>query len=254
MNITIDTTAGTLEHDENGQKAVLALYSPEAFRILSRQWVRVEWSQKYSYSFAWLGRPVIQLPEDMIRVQEVIWSVQPDVIIETGVAHGGSLIYYASLCQLMGRGRVIGVDIEIRRENRKAIEAHPLASRITLVEGSSTDPVVVSAVKRMIKPDERVLAILDSCHTKQHVLNELEAYQELIQSGSYLVATDGIMWDLHDVPGGRPEWATDNPAAAAREFAAAHPEFVLEDPPLPFNESLLSARVTHWPHAWLRRR
>ncbi len=254
MKLTIDTDARLLTLDDGNGPRELDLYSDAAFEALSRQWVRVGWSRKYQYTFSWLGRPVIQLPEDMVRVQEVIHRVQPDVIIETGVAHGGSLIYYASLCRALGRGRVIGIDIEIRPHNRAAIEAHPLAGDITLIEGSSTAPEVIARVRALVQPHERVLVLLDSNHTRQHVLDELEAYAGLVSPGSYIVATDGIMYDLHDVPRGSPEWIHDNPAAAAVEFAAAHPEFELEQPQWPFNESSLGTNITHWPQAWLRRK
>ncbi|MFA6544088.1 MAG: CmcI family methyltransferase [Limisphaerales bacterium] len=253
MRITIDTEARTLSHDSGAGLQTLPLYSDAAFEILSRQWVKVGWNRKYSYTFTWLGRPLIQLPEDVLRIQEVIWAVQPDVIIETGVAHGGSLIFYASLCKAIGRGRVIGVDIEIRPHNRQAIEAHPLAGAITLIEGDSTAPAVVDRVRRLVQPGETVLVILDSCHTGAHVLAELEAYHPMVTTGSYIVATDGIMHDLHDTPLGRPEWTGDNPTAAAREFAARHPEFQHGQPPWPFNESTLRHNVTHWPEAFLRR-
>ena len=255
MKLTIDTTQRTLTQEVDGKRHVFDLYSQEAFELISRQWVRVGWDQKYSYTFSWMGRPIVQLPEDMVRMQEVMYRVRPDVIIETGVAHGGSLVYYASLCRAMGKGRVIGIDIEIRPHNRKAIEAHELSPLITLVEGSSTAPDVVDHVKSLIEPGEMVMVVLDSNHTRGHVLDELEAYREFVTPGSYLVTTDGIMRDLHDVPRGRPEWTWDNPAAAAREFAEKHPEgFVLEQPDWPFNESVLTENVTHWPDAWLRRR
>src|SRR5437016_157220 len=126
MRLTIDTAEETLILEADQGKQVFALYSKEAFELISRQWVKVGWDQKYSYSFSWMGRPIIQLPEDMLRTQEVIHRVRPDVIIETGVAHGGSLIYYASLCKAMEKGRVVGVDIEIRPQNRRAVEAHQL--------------------------------------------------------------------------------------------------------------------------------
>jgi cephalosporin hydroxylase len=249
VRLTIDTDAGTLSADGRDYP----LDSPEAFRLISRQWVAVGWALRYSYSFTWLGRPIVQLPEDLIRVQEVIFRVQPDVIVETGVAHGGSLIFYASLCKALGRGRVVGVDIQIRPHNRTAIEAHPLAPLVTLLEGSSTSPTIVETVRGLIRPGERVLALLDSNHTKGHVLAELEAYASLVTVGSYVVATDGIMADVADKPGARPEWAWDNPQEAAREFAARDSRFRLEDPPLLFNESRLSERVTYWPGAYLRR-
>jgi cephalosporin hydroxylase len=254
MKLTLDTEAKTLTLDETGKTQTLDLYSREAFEAISRQWIRVGWNQKYQYTFSWMGRPVIQLPEDMIRMQEAIYQLKPDVIIETGVAHGGSLIFYSSLCKAMEKGRVIGIDIEIRPHNRAAIEAHPLNDRITLIEGSSTAPEIVAQVKALVKPGETVLVILDSNHTYAHVLNELEAYANLVPPGSYIVATDGIMYDLADVPRGTPGWATDNPTFAARDFAAKHPEFVIEQPRWPFNESGLERNITHWPEAWLKRK
>jgi cephalosporin hydroxylase len=169
------------------------------------------------------------------------------------VAHGGSLILYASLFKAMGKGRVIGVDIEIRPHNREGIETHELGGLITLIEGSSTAPSTLEQVRSHLKPGETVLVILDSDHSKGHVAAELEAYQALVTPGSYIVATDGIMKDLHDVPRGRPEWTWDHPTAAAAEFAQAHPEFVLEQPAWLFNESGLSRNLTHWPGAYLRR-
>ena len=252
MKLVIDTDVGTLT-ETDGSSRTLNLYSREAFEILSREWVRVGWDQKYPYTFSWMGRPVIQLPEDMIRIQEVIYRLKPDVIVETGVAHGGSLVYYASLCKAMERGRVIGIDIEIRPQNRQAIEAHELASYITLVEGDSVSSEIVGRVRSQIQPHERVLVILDSCHTKAHVKAELEAYYSLVTPGSYVVATDGVMKFVHDVPRGQPGWRDDHPEAAALDFAEEHPEFVLEQPVWPFNESPLTQNVTHWPGAWLRR-
>lgn len=253
MKLVLDTDTAMLSVEENGQSRALPLYSKEGFEELSRQWVRVGWNQKYQYTFSWMGRPVIQLPEDMIRMQEVIYQVKPDVIIETGVAHGGSLIFYSSLCKAMEKGRVIGIDIEIRPHNRAAIEAHPLNDRITLIEGSSTAPEIVAQVKTLVQPGETVLIILDSNHTYAHVYDELEAYADLVTPGSYLVATDGIMYDLADVPRGVPGWTTDNPTFAARDFAAKHPEFLIAQPAWPFNESALDQNITHWPGAWLRR-
>jgi len=192
MRLTIDTDAKTVTEQTPDGPREHPLDSPEAFRLISEQWLAVGWTQKYIYGFTWLGRPIIQLPEDMIRIQEVIYRVKPDVIVETGVAHGGSLIYYASLCKATDRGRVIGVDVEIRPHNRSAIEAHPLKSYITLIEGSSTDAATVAAVRDLIRPGERVLVLLDSCHTKAHVKAELEAYAPLVGPGSYIVATDGL--------------------------------------------------------------
>jgi len=253
MRLVIDTDTRTVTAETPAGRVEYPLDSPEAFRLISREWLTVGWTQKYSYSFTWLGRPLIQLPEDVLRIQEVIHQIKPDVIVETGVAHGGSLIFYASLCKATGRGRVIGVDIEIRPHNRKAIEAHPLAEYITLVEGNSTQTAIVEQVRAAIRTDEKVLVILDSNHSKGHVLAELEAYSPLVTPNSYIVAADGIMSDLAGRPGARPEWTWDNPQEAAREFAAKTPCFKLEDPPFLFNEGKITDRVTYWPSAYLRR-
>jgi cephalosporin hydroxylase len=253
MKLIIDTDTRTLTTERGGRPEEHPLYSPRAFSALSEAWVKVGWGLKYTYGFTWMGRPMIQLPDDMIRIQEVVYRVRPDVLIETGVAHGGSLVFYASLFKAMGHGRVIGVDIEIRPHNRKAIEAHELSPLITLVEGSSIDASTVNGVKPLIKPNESVLVILDSNHTRRHVAAELEAYAPLVSRGSYIVATDGVMSLVADAPGGKPEWIDDNPTQAAADFAKAHPEFVLEEPPFPFNEGQITERVTHWPGAYLRR-
>jgi cephalosporin hydroxylase len=183
----------------------------------------------------------------------VIVSVQPDVIIETGVAHGGSLVFYATLCKAMSRGRVVGVDVEIRPHNRRALEAHMLAPLITLIEGSSTDASTLAAVRDQIKPGERVLVILDSNHTAAHVLDELRAYSPLVTNGSYIIAADGIMQDLVGAPRSKPDWTWNNPRTAVREFLASTREFVGEEPAFQFNEGAVTARVTYWPEGFLRR-
>lgn len=253
MKLNLDTDTNSLTVTEDGETKNLPLYSTEGFQVLSNAWLKVGWNQKYPYTFSWMGRPLIQLPEDVLRIQEVIFSVKPDFVVETGVAHGGSLILYASLFEAMGHGRVIGVDIEIRPHNRKAIEEHPLFKRIELIEGSSTAPEIVAQVKGLIPPGSKVLVILDSNHSKSHVAAELECYQDIVSIDSYLVATDGIMILAHDVPRGNPEWIHDNPTDAAREFAENHSEFLLAQPGWPFNESELKDNITHWPGAWLKR-
>jgi cephalosporin hydroxylase len=253
MRLIIDTDKQILTIDTKEEKRDLPLYSTESFELISDQWLKVGWNQKYPYTFSWMGRPVIQLPEDLIRTQEVIYRVKPDVILETGIAHGGSLIFYAGLCKIMEKGRIIGVDIEIRPHNREAIQDHELFPYITLIEGSSIDTDIINQVKSFIIPEETVLVILDSCHSKSHVLSELNAYHELVSPNSYIVATDGSMKDLTDVPRGKTEWVWDNPENAATEFLQAHPEFLLEQPHWPFNESELRTNISHWPGAWLRR-
>lgn len=238
---------------EGQRETSYALGSAEAFGIISRLWLRSGWDVKYVYGFTWLGRPIIQLPEDMLRIQEVIYRIKPDVIVETGIAHGGSLIFYASLCKAMGRGRVIGVDIEIRPQNREAIEKHELYPLITLLEGSSVDPAVVAQVRGLLSPGDTVLVMLDSNHTKAHVLGELEAYGSMVSVGSYIVAADGIMGDLVGAPRTSPDWEWNNPREAVSDFLRSHTEFALEEPRFPFNEGQTTERVTYWPGGFVRR-
>ena len=251
--IHIDLENGSVFVDEDGATVSYPLDSPEAFEVVSRAWLRCGWDNKYVYSFTWLGRPVIQMPEDLLRLQEVISTVQPDVIVETGVAHGGSLVFYATLCKALGRGRGVGVDVEIRPHNRQAIEAHTLSPLIKLIEGSSTDPDVVSRVQQTIGPNEKVLVILDSCHTKDHVLAELEAYRSLVSVGSYLVVQDGCMEWMAGAPQSRPDWGWNNPMQAAHEFVARHHDFAIEEPPFAFNEGNVKKRVSYWPDGFIRR-
>ena len=253
MRYTVDLSERTIEVETEGKRETFELYSPRGFEVLSRTWLAVGWSLKYSYQFTWLGRPIIQLPEDMVRLQELIYHVKPDVIVETGVAHGGNQVFLASLCRLMGHGRVIGVDIEIRPHNRAALEAHELYPLITLIEGSSTDPAVVEKVRTAMGAAEKPLILLDASHTKDHVLRELEAYSPLVGLGSYIIVADGIMEQLGAAPRAKPEWAWDNPRRAVAEFLGRHPEFKQTPPPRPFNESLVPQPVTYWPEGYLRR-
>jgi cephalosporin hydroxylase/nucleoside-diphosphate-sugar epimerase len=224
-----------------------------AFDALSDQWLSTGLRMKYPYTFTWMGRPIIQFPDDLLRLQEIVFHVQPDVIIETGIAHGGSLIFHASLCKVLERGRVIGVDIEIRPHNRTAIEAHPLKPLITLIEGSSTDPRIIDEVRSLVAPGETVLIILDSNHTMAHVRAELEAYSTFVTPGSFIVVMDGYLMEL--VAPERPDsnWTTDNANAGVRAFAAGHPEFAVEDPALPFNESALRRPVIGFRGGLLKR-
>lgn len=254
MKLNVDTGEGTLEIlGDDGGAGKISLYSTESFHILSAIWLKVGWNEKYSYTFSWLGRPIIQLPEDMIRIQETIWLSKPDVIVETGIAHGGSLIYYASLLSLLGNGRVIGVDVDIRPRTRSAVEEHLLANRITMLEGSSTCPTVLDSLRSLIKPSDKVMVILDSSHTREHVVRELDLLSPFVSEESYIVATDGVMKDLFDTPMGKREWKENNPCAAVGDFVARHPEFVVEQPRRIFDESQLGENITYWPGAYLRR-
>ncbi|MEG3641502.1 cephalosporin hydroxylase family protein [Magnetococcus sp. PR-3] len=253
--IQIDEENGLVTLQQDGVSRTLPMADPEAFEAISRAYLRAGWDLKYVYSFTWMGRPIIQLPDDMVRMQEVIYAVKPDVIIETGVAHGGSLIFYAGLCKAMGSGRVVGVDIEIRPHNRDAIEAHEMFPLITLIEGDSIAASTIDAVKAQIKPGETVMVLLDGKHTYDHVMAELESYGALVSAGSYIVSMDGIMQDLVGAPRSQPDWDKDNPARAARDFAAKREDYELVEPPIEFNEGTLRTRtVTYWPDAFLQKK
>jgi cephalosporin hydroxylase len=250
MKIAIDTTERTFTVD--GQD--FGLNSKEAFDILADLWVKVGWTRKYSYGFSWLGRPIIQLPDDMIRNQEAIYAIKPDIIIETGIAHGGSLIFYASIMEMMGKGQVIGLDIDIRAHNRAAIESHAMFKRITMIEGSSTAPETIDAVKALIKPNDVVMLILDSDHSRNHVAAELEAYADLVTPGSYILSQDGVMQLVAGMPGSNADWDTNNPITAVRDFLAKHDEFELQKLPRPFDETLETPDCSHHPIGWIRRK
>jgi cephalosporin hydroxylase len=261
VKLTIDTTARTLsliDEEDSGAARTLPLYSPEAFTALSREWVRTGWALNYFHTFTWMGRPILQLPDDLIRFQEVFHALRPDVIIETGIFNGGSQLFHASLAETLGHGRVIGIDIEIDQGTRWSLETHHLKNRIALIQGDSAAPEIVAQVRALLQPGETVMVVLDSDHSKAHVARELEAYAPLVTPGMYLIATDGIMRDLTDVPHGAPHWTHDNPAAAAAEFLAHHPEFELAPPQWPHNRSeltpALSNTLTYWPDGWLKRK
>lgn len=202
---------------------------------------------RYSYNFCWMGRPIIQYPQDMIAMQEILWRVRPDLIVETGVAHGGSLVYYASLCELMGHGEVLGIDIDIRAHNREAIESHPMFKRISLLQGSSTDPAIVQQVSARAA-GKRVLVVLDSNHTHDHVLAELEAYAPLVSPGSYCVVFDTVVEDL---PAGlypdRPWDVGNNPKTAVREFLKRDDRFEVD------RDIEAKIQITVAPDGYLRR-
>ena len=209
----------------DGEQRELDVYSDEAFQVLSNLWLRSGWQQKFSYELTWLGVPVIQLPEDVLLMQELVWKVRPDVVVECGVAHGGALVLYASILELLGKGRVVGVDVEIRKYNRLAIESHALSHRITLIEGDSVATETLSEVRSHIQPGDRVLVVLDSLHTRAHVAAELEAYAPLVTPASYLVVFDGVMSVVADAPNAGVDWETDNPLTAVDAFLAGNETF-----------------------------
>ncbi len=201
-----------------------------ALQALSNQWVKETARYKYSYNFTWLGRPIIQFPQDIVAMQEIIWQVRPDLIIETGIAHGGSLIFYASMLELIGQdGRVLGIDNDIRGHNRVEIERHPMFKRITMLQGSSVDDALARQVRELAGGRKRVLAVLDSNHTHRHVLKELELYSPLVTKGSYLVVFDTIIEDMpRGFFAGRPWDKGDNPKTAVHEFLRGNDRFIID--------------------------
>lgn len=225
----------------------------DALKESARSFMEASLQPKYSYNFSWLGRPIIQYPQDMIAMQEIIWQVKPDLIIETGIAHGGSLIFSASMLELVaicggGDGKVLGIDIEIRPHNRQAIEAHPMIKRISLIEGSSIAPSVIAQVRDKAKEKERILVCLDSNHTHDHVLAELEAYASLTSAGSYCVVFDTVVEDMpKNLSGDRPWGPGNNPKTAVHQWLATHPEFQID---LSIQNKLL---ITVAPDGYLRR-
>jgi cephalosporin hydroxylase len=236
--VRVATPAGEREID---------IYSEEGFKVLSQLWTRSNWHNRLSYEVTWLGVPIIQLPEDMVVMQELIWKVRPDVIVESGVAHGGALMLYASILELLGRGRVIGLDIEIRKYNRLAIQAHPLTHRIELIEGDSLADETVAAVRSRIRSGERVMVALDSNHTREHVRGELERYSPLVTPNSYLVVFDAVMALVADAPTAGQRWEQDNPLEAVREFLERNEDFEVD-------RSYERLAVTYCQGGFLRRR
>jgi cephalosporin hydroxylase len=210
-------------------QAVRELAEDPELRDLSLRWMIVADQHKYSYNFSWLGRPIIKLPGDIVVMQEMIWQTKPDLIIETGIAHGGSLIFSASMLELIGHGEVLGIDIDIRSHNRTAIENHKMSDRIQMIEGSSTDPEVVEKVAGIARDKKKVLVVLDSLHTHKHVLDELRIYSQFVSVGSYLVLPDTF---IEHFPKGyfrdRPWDVGDNPMTAMREFLVENDCFEID--------------------------
>lgn len=238
--------------EKDGKKKEVPFSSKEAFSLISDLWIRVGWDTKYVYSFTWLGRPIIQLPEDLIRLQELIYSIKPKNIIETGVAHGGGLMFYSTIMKcIYEEFKVIGVDIEIREKNRKSIEEHELYKYITLIEGNSISQETLKKIESQMIKNEKSIIILDSNHTKQHVLNELNMYSNLMNKGSIFIVADGIMKKIVGAPRTEKSWEWDNPLTAIDEFLKINKEFKKYEFKFPFNEGLINQRVTYWPSAFL---
>lgn len=230
------------------KKNIVAL-GDEKYKKVGIDFINVTQKEKYSYNFSWMGRPVIQFPQDIVAMQEIIWNVKPDLIVETGIAHGGSLIMYASFMEMMGiEGEVLGVDIDIREYNRKEIENHPMFKRITMFEGSSISNEIVEQVKTFAEKHQTILVVLDSNHTHDHVLKELELYSDLVSIGSYCVVFDTIVEDMHDeMFTDRPWGIGNNPKTAVLEFLKGNNNFVID------NEIEDKLLITVAPDGYLKR-
>jgi len=222
------------KYQETVSSNIESLGQNEDLLNLTHTWCSESNTHGYTYNFSWMGRPIIQYPQDMIAMQELIWKVKPDLIIETGIAHGGSLIFYASLLELLavsgiGDGKVLGVDIDIREHNRKEIESHPMFKRIEMIQGSSIASDIIEQVKKIAKGKERVMVVLDSNHTHDHVLAELEAYAPLVTVGSYCVVFDTLIEDMPDnMFSDRPWGKGDNPKTAVWKYLNTHTEFKID--------------------------
>ncbi|WP_254565181.1 cephalosporin hydroxylase family protein [Oscillatoria sp. HE19RPO] len=214
---------------------IAGLSADRDIQALSRIWSRETNQNRYTYNFSWLGRPIIQYPQDIVAMQELIWGVQPDLMIETGIAHGGSLIFLASMLELNAicggpqDAEVLGIDIDIRQHNREAIQDHPMFKRISMIQGSSIAPEIIEQVKAKAASKKKILVSLDSNHTHDHVLAELEAYAPLVSVGSYCIVFDTLIEDLPDeMFGDRPWGVGNNPKTAVWEYLKTHPEFEID--------------------------
>lgn len=227
---------------------IAAMGADPRMREVSREWFNRSFEHRYPYNFSWLGRPIIQYPQDIIGIQEVIWSVKPRAVVETGIAHGGSLILSSSILELIGGdGIVVGVDIDIRSHNREAIEQHPMYKRIRMIQGSSIDQSIVDQVYGLVQDRSPVVVILDSNHTHDHVLKEMQHYAPLVKQGSYMVVLDScVEFMKHDAFPDRPWKVGDNPYTAIHEFLKSNPRFQIDQE---LEDKLL---VSAAPSGWLK--
>jgi cephalosporin hydroxylase len=218
------------EYKARNREMIGRMAGDQAFAELGKRWFLSAFRHEYPYHFTWLGLPIIQFPQDIVALQEIIWSVQPDLIVETGVARGGSIIFHASMLQLIGGdGVVVGVDVDIRAHNRAALEKHRLFSRVRLIQGSSVSEEVIAQVRKLAEGRKQVLVVLDSNHTREHVLAELRAYAPLVRQGSYLVVLDTIIESLTpDLYRDRPWSAGNNAATAVEEFLRTTDRFEVD--------------------------
>lgn len=217
------------EFKQERKQAIALMAQDQELKQKSIDWMIHADKYKYSYNFSWLGRPVIKLPADILALQEIIWNVKPDLIIETGIAHGGSIVFSASMLEIIGKGEVVAVDIDIRAHNRREIEANPMMKRITMIEGSSVDSSIVNRIKQIASGKERVMVFLDSLHSHEHVLAECRAYADIVTPGSYMVVMDTY---VELFPKGyfenRPWDKGNNPMTAMQAFLKENPNYTID--------------------------
>tara|TARA_Y100000590_G_scaffold333492_1_gene379365 strand:+ start:8472 stop:9203 length:732 start_codon:yes stop_codon:yes gene_type:complete len=216
--------------DERNKKFEKTMSKDVEFKKLSQRWFDISLTKyEYPYHFTWLGRPIIQYPQDILIIQELIWKIKPDLVIETGIARGGSLIFTASILELIGKGNVIGIDVDIRKHNREEIEKHPMFKRIKMIEGSSIDKKIVKKIFKLAERKKKILVLLDSSHTHSHVLEELKSYSPLVKKGSYVVVFDTVLEDMpkNSFPN-RPWDKGDNPKTAVKEFVKKSNRFKID--------------------------
>ena len=220
---------GDEEFEQRNKKFINSMNKNKSLLKKSKDWIDNVFDYEYVYHFRWLGRPIIQFPQDMVAVQELIWKIKPDFIIESGIARGGSLIFYASILELLNHGKIIGIDIDIRKHNRIEIENHTLFKRIKLIEGSSINDSVIHKIKKIIKDKKKIMILLDSHHTEQHVLEELEKYSPFVRSGSYIVVFDTIIEDMKKHHSKNRPWNHgNNPKTAVSKFLKKNKRFKID--------------------------
>jgi cephalosporin hydroxylase len=253
MVITIDTEKTLVRVVDGSGPREYGLFSPEAFRVISRQWLVLGWNLHHSFTFSFLGRQFIQLPDDMLRLGELIWRSRPDIILETGVHDGGSTLFWATLCRMGGHGRVISIEKYLRPEVREAVLGIA-GDLVTFVEGDASSPEIAAQVRGQIREGDRVCVFLDSDHSAKHVAAELINFGALVSPGCYMVVADSNMPDVAHTPRGQKAWLSDSPAKSVDEFLAVHPEFRRERPvPLFPEEKFDFTELSYSQQTWLKR-
>lgn len=236
-----------MEFEKRNKEFLKNMLKDKKLKKLTRDWFDRAFPHEYSYHFTWLGRPIFQFPQDLIAVQELIWKIKPELIIEAGIARGGSIIFSASMLEMIGKGQVVGIDVDIRKHNRVEIEKHHLFKRITILEGSSIDKKIIEQVKKIAKNKKRVLVLLDSMHTHKHVLEELKAYSPIVKKGGYIIVFDTMVEDMpkNSFPN-RPWDKGNNPKTAVHEFLQNNSRFKIDKK---IEEKLL---ITSCPDGYLK--